>query len=466
VIAWLKSSVPSNTLACIYALATEAAEADVLGPDVEIDITIIDETNLRVDIGKIIRSHRANNGFGLVGLVGVQSNQYVRSLDIARPLREAGINVMIGGFHVSGILSMFSGKLLDLQDALDIGVSLYAGEVENHIARVLQDAAANALDPIYNTIAELPGMEGTRTPFLPASTVKRTVGNQTSFDAGRGCPFKCSFCTIINVQGRKSRRRTPDDVERIIRENLAVGIDRFFIADDNFARNRNWEAIFDRIIELREDHGMDVRFMIQVDTLCHKIPNFIEKSKRAGVTRAFIGLESINPDNLLAANKRQNKISEYRTMLLAWKSVGIFTYAGYILGFPGDTPESIRRDIEIIKRELPLDFLEFFILTPLPGSEDHQKLFHAGVEMDSDVNKYDLEHVVTGHSKMSKAEWQAIYDEAWDLYYTDEHIETLLRRAYSSGISLVSLGRVLLWFSTSVRLERVHPLQAGLVRRR
>ena len=112
--------------------------------------------------------------------------------------------------------------------------------------------------------------------------------------------------------------------------------------------------------------------MIQVDTLCHKIPNFIEKAQRAGVTRVFIGLENINPDNLLAAKKRQNKITEYRKMLLAWKAVGIWTYAGYILGFPGDTPESIRRDIEIIKRELPVDVLEFFFLTPLPGSEDHK----------------------------------------------------------------------------------------------
>ena len=52
------------------------------------------------------------------------------------------------------------------------------------------------------------------------------------------------------------------------------------------------------------------------------------------MTRIFIGLENINPDNLLAAKKRQNKITEYRNMLLAWKAVGIWTYAGYILGFP------------------------------------------------------------------------------------------------------------------------------------
>ena len=74
--------------------------------------------------------------------------------------------------------------------------------------------------------------------------------------------------------------------------------------------------------------------MIQVDTLCHKIENFVEKAKRAGVTRVFIGLENINPDNLTAAKKHQNKITEYRKMLLAWKAQGIITLAGYILAFP------------------------------------------------------------------------------------------------------------------------------------
>ncbi len=110
--------------------------------------------------------------------------------------------------------------------------------------------------------------------------------------------------------------------------------------------------------------------------------------------RVFIGLENINPENLIAAKKRQNKITEYRVMLQKWRDHGAITYAGYILGFPADTKESILRDIEIIKRELPLDILEFFFLTPLPGSEDHKVLLAKGVWMDRDINKYDLNHRV------------------------------------------------------------------------
>ena len=209
---------------------------------------------------------------------------------------------------------------------------------------------------------------------------------------------------------------------------------------------------------------MDVRFMIQVDTLCHRFQNFIDKSKRAGVTRVFIGLENINPANLIAAKKRQNKITEYRKMLLEWKRVGIMTFAGYILGFPADTPELDPAGLEIIKRELPLDMLEFFVLTPLPGSEDHKVLTEKGVWMDPDMNKYELEHVVTAHAKMSKEEWQNAYRAAWGLFYNNDHLEQVLRRAYASGIIIRSLMPVLFIFSTSVALEGVHPLQWGMFR--
>jgi hypothetical protein len=359
---------------------------------------------------------------------------------------------------------MLDGRAVDLDACRDMGIAMFAGEAESRLDLVLRDVAAGRLAPVYNFMKDLPGMEGTPVPFLPKRYVARTLGLSTSFDAGRGCPYQCSFCTIINVQGRKSRYRSADDVEHLVRLNWAHGVHKFFITDDNFARNKEWESIFDRLIELREKDGIPLGLMIQVDTLCHKIPNFVEKAKRAGVTRAFIGLENINPDNLAAAKKRQNKITEYRKMLLAWKAQGIMTLAGYILGFPADTPETIRRDIAIIQKELPLDVLEFFCLTPLPGSEDHQVLWKEGVVMDQDLNKYDVEHVCTAHSKMSKKEWEGIYREAWSLYYTPEHMKTLLRRAAVTGVPTGSLVKIMVAFATSVRLENVHPLQAGILR--
>nr|WP_210294079.1 MULTISPECIES: radical SAM protein [unclassified Rhizobium] len=464
VIRWWRAMIPSNSLAAIYGIASDCAERKVLGPEVGIEITVIDETNTRVNIPALLKQLAQHDNFGMVALVGVQSNQYPRALDIARPFRKAGVPVSMGGFHVSGCLAMLDGKAVGLEACREMGISMFAGEAEGRLDRVLQDAASGKLEPLYNFMNDLPSIEGAAVPFLPKANVAQTLGLSTSFDAGRGCPYQCSFCTIINVQGRKSRFRSADDVEKLVRMNWAQGIHKFFITDDNFARNRDWEAIFDRLIELREKDGIPLGLMIQVDTLCHKIPNFIEKSKRAGVTRVFIGLENVNPDNLTAAKKNQNKITEYRKMLLAWKAQGIMTLAGYILGFPADTPETIRRDIAIIQHELPLDVIEFFVLTPLPGSEDHQTLWKKGVEMDADLNIYDVEHVCTAHPKMSKQEWESIYQEAWSLYYSPAHMKTLLRRAVATGVPLASLVKMLVSFATTVPLENVHPLQSGLLR--
>ena len=464
VIRWWRAIIPSNSLAALYGIAVDAAEREVLGPGVAIDITAIDETNTRIDISKLVAMLRRNDNFGLVALVGVQSNQYPRALDIARPFRDAGMPVVMGGFHISGCLAMLDGKAVGLDECRRMGVSMFAGEAEGRLEMVLRDAAAGELKPLYDFMSDLPDIEGSPVPFLPKASVEHTLGLSTSFDAGRGCPYQCSFCTIINVQGRKSRFRSADDVEKLVRLNWAQGIHKFFITDDNFARNRDWEAILDRLIELRERQAIPLGLMIQVDTLCHRIPNFVEKAKRAGVTRVFIGLENINPDNLAGAKKRQNKITEYRKMLLAWKAQGIITIAGYILGFPADTPETIRRDIAIIQRELPLDIIEFFCLTPLPGSEDHQVLWKDGVEMDPDLNSYDVEHVCTSHPLMSRQAWEDIYREAWSLYYSPDHMRTLIRRAVATGVPVASLVKLLVTFGTSVPLENMHPLQTGILR--
>ncbi len=464
VIQWYRSAIPSNSLAALYGLALDCKARNVLGDDVTIDIHPFDETNSRIDIAALA-SMIEDAGAGMVMLVGVQSNQFPRALDLARPLRARCIQVAIGGFHVSGVISMLNGQDVDLQRAKAMGVTVFAGEAEGRLEEVLVDAYNNELKPLYNFMNDLPGIQGTPIPLITALRAWRTAGGVTSFDAGRGCPFQCSFCTIINVQGRKSRRRSPDDIEAIVRANVAQGLHSFFITDDNFARNSDWEAILDRLIALRQE-GIKIHFIIQVDTLCHKIPRFIEKCAKAGVRRVFIGLENINPDSLVGAKKRQNKIAEYRKMLLAWKSARVLTYAGYILGFPNDTQESIRHDLEIIKRELPIDVLEFFFLTPLPGSEDHQTLVKNGVEVDPDLNKYDLNHVCTAHPRMSKAEWEATYRMAWEQYYTKEHVEAVLRRLTAKRASASNAILLMMWFGGSIHIEGVHPLEAGLFRRK
>jgi len=465
VIQWVRAFIPSNSLACLYALAQDVQKRQALGADVDMVVNVYDESHTVIPVRNIIRRMKAGGGRGVVLLTGVQSNQFPRAADLAREFRAAGIAVVIGGFHVSGCLAMLPDVPSDLRAALEQGVTLFAGEAEERLEHLLVDAYRGQMPPIYNFLKDLPDLRGQVIPFLPREVIQ---GNmlETTFDAGRGCPFTCSFCTIINVQGRKSRYRDADDVERVVRTNLGQGIRKFFITDDDFARNKNWEAIFDRLIDLRENGGLRFQFIMQVDTQCHKIPRFIDKAARAGCSRVFLGMESVSPENLAAAKKHQNHVGQYRTMLQAWRVHGIITVAGYILGFPADTPASIERDIRTIQRELPIDVLEFFILTPLPGSADHQALYKKGVWMDPDMNRYDVEHVTTAHPQMSARQWREIYDRAWHLYYSPKHVETMLRRAKASGIATGRIVWSICCYYGSYRFEKVHPLQCGILRRK
>jgi hypothetical protein len=205
-ILWYRSAIPSNTLACLNGLAEDAHRRNVLGPDVEIRLHTYDETNRRAQPERIIREIRNAGGKALIGLVGVQSNQFPRAIDLARPFLAAGLPVCIGGFHISGCIAMLPEMPPDMREAQALGISFFAGEAEEgRFDAVLRDAWEGKLAPLYNHMDKLPNLQGQPPPILPRKHVRRTSGSLSSMDLGRGCPYQCSFCTIINVQGRKSR---------------------------------------------------------------------------------------------------------------------------------------------------------------------------------------------------------------------------------------------------------------------
>ena len=160
VIRWFRSPMPANSLASVYGLVDDCAQRQVLGPDVDIDIVAIDETNTRVRVERIIAEMRANDNFGFVGLVGVQSNQYPRSLHIANRLRAAGIAVIIGGFHVSGMLAMFPDVIGRTCRRRSTWASRCSpARPKAAWTRCCAMPPPGALKPLYNYINDLPALE-------------------------------------------------------------------------------------------------------------------------------------------------------------------------------------------------------------------------------------------------------------------------------------------------------------------
>ena len=467
VVTHFRGVLPSNTLNCLAALTQDVVNKKMLGEDIDVQVHLFDETVQKIPVEKICRLSRTRAEQRIVCLVGVQTNQFPRATDLARRFRGAGLTVLIGGFHVSGYLSMIHQIPADIQSLMDEGVTIVKGEVEETWAEILKDAVNGQLRPLYDFVDDKPDLFTKPIPILDTRLMKRFVAsNFGTIDCGRGCPFNCSFCTIINVQGRKMRVRSAETIADAIRENWRRNhVDFYFFTDDNFARNAQWERIFDTLIELREKEQIDVTFMMQVDVLCYKIKNFVDKARRAGCTKVFIGMESINPESLKDAAKTQNKAEDYVNLITAWRKAEVSTHVGYILGFPHDSEESLRRDLDRLMHEIQVQQASFFILTPLPGSRDHLEMAQRGDYMDPDYNKYDSMHETMHYPNFSEpGGLQQFYHEAWQTFYGFENMKRILLNAASRNYW--DILKSFIWYKNAAILERRHPMMTGFFRRK
>ena len=464
VIRYWRGVLPSNTLLCLAGLTEEVRASGILGPQLRWRVELVDETVQRVDVAAIVRRGRLRKTKVVVCLVGVQSNQFARATDLALRFRAAGLDVLIGGFHVSGSLAMVPEAAPEIQALLDAGVTVVAGEIEGRWAGILDDAIHGRLKPLYNFLLEPPALQAAPLPRISRRYLHRFVApNFATLDCGRGCPFNCSFCTVINVQGRTMRFRGVPQLLAWIRDNYRRRhVSAYFFTDDNFCRNRHWEEILDGLIRLREEERIHIGFMIQADTQSYKLPRFVAKAKAAGCSQVFIGLESLNPQNLEAAGKRQNRVDQFRELFDAYRREGINTHVAYIIGFPFDTVESVRQDIQRLADELGPEQASFFMLTPLPGSHDHLELLRHGIAMDADLNRYDSFHATTGHPRMSREEWARAYEDAWRQFYSLRNMRAILHRVGPDNYWSVFANFI--WYKNSTIVEAGHPMIHGFVR--
>jgi radical SAM superfamily enzyme YgiQ (UPF0313 family) len=460
-----RGTLPSNTLSCLNGLTQDAVASGALG-DLRVEVLSFDEAVDRIDPRRLGRKLRRPGARVLVALAGVQTNQFPRACDLGHQFMAEGFDVIMGGFHVSGSTATAHAITPECQAAMDAGMTLVLGEVEDHWTELLQDAAAGRLKPLYDYLLQPPDLRAKPLPKVSLRLQKKfAVRGYGTIDAGRGCPFTCSFCTIINVQGRTMRTRGAAHIIEHIRSHYRIegrrGINHYFFTDDNFSRNPEWEAIFDGLIELREHEGMAIDFMMQVDTLAPRIPRFVEKAARAGCVQVFIGMESLRDDNLKAASKRQNKVEGYRDLIAAWHEAGVLCHVGFIIGFPYDTYDRIMEDVRTLRDELLVDQASFFVLTPLPGSRDHREAVDAGVPMDADYNNFDSFRVVTPHPLMSDDDWMRAYRDAWTSFYSFDHMRRALLR--QNPHTYWGMLKCFLWYRASM-VEGTHPMVTGFVR--
>jgi len=464
IVRYRRGFLPSNTLACLCALTEDVRRRGVLGKDLRWDVEVLDDTVQEIPVDKISRKAQRRGSKTVVCLVGVQTNQFPRAADLAMAFRARGVEVMIGGFHVSGSMAMISPTPPEIESLMAAGVTVVLGEVEGRWEGMLRDVLQGTRKVLYNFLDDPPDLQHQPLPVVQGKYLRHFLSpNFGTIDAGRGCPFHCSFCTIINVQGRRMRCRDVETLLTGVRENYTQrGVSFYFFTDDNFARNRHWEEIFDGLIRMREEEKIPLEFMMQVDALSYRIPRFVEKARHAGCTQVFIGMESLNPENLKAAGKTQNDVKDLTNLVAAYHAQDIMTHAAYIIGFPFDTTESVRRDVAQLTRDLRVKQASFFMLTPLPGSQDHAEAFRHNVPMDIDFNQYDAFHPTTLHPRMSAAEWTSAYREAWRSFYSFENMRAILLE--TSAERYWNVFKNFLWARGALDIEHQHPMIAGLFR--
>ncbi|MBI4528859.1 MAG: radical SAM protein [Deltaproteobacteria bacterium] len=466
VIRFWKGVLPSNTLSVLHGLTEDVKERRVLG-DIPVEVITFDETAEKIPVKKIIRWSRRRSTKLLVCLVGVQTNQFPRAVDLAKQFRAHGIDVIIGGFHTSGTINMLGENEPDIQELFQESISVVSGEVEGKWEGILADCLKGRLQPLYSYAQDLQSLVDIKDSPLPRTSPK-TMKHfaKSSFgtaDTSRGCPFACSFCTIINVQGRKMRERSPESIAALLRRNyFASGITFYFFTDDNFARKKLWRETFEALINLREE-GIRVSFMMQVD-LARKPKDFVRLAAKAGCTQVFIGMESVNPENLKAEGKGQNHVEEYQAIISEWHDAGIVVHTGYIIGLPWDTKEQVARDIRYLIDVIQPDQASFFMLTPLPGSHDHREMKKRGEWMDRDFNKRDSFHATIEHPRMSAEEWTEAYEEAWKTFYSKENMIRILARWNHNPKVYWNLMSVFFWYKNAALIEKEHPMIAGFFR--
>jgi len=295
------------------------------------------------------------------------------------------------------------------------------GEAESVWSRLVADAAARRLQPIYEGQAlPLEGLPTPRYDLLPDSFfVKRVV------QATRGCPFTCSFCTVPTLNpGFRVR-----PVEEVMRDIEYDAFDHWWqrkvvwFWDDNLTAKRAYiKELLRAMIPLKR------WWLTQASLDIAQDDELLDLMEQSGCIGIFFGIESFGQESLRAANKRQNKAASYKAAIAKLHARGICVMAGFVAGFDGDTPESIVAMADQLY-EIGVDVPFLSVLTPYKGTPLYEQYIKEGRMLAERPWEFYNGYNVTFRPKYLNS------DELLDAH------RQLWRRAFSPGHALGRITR-------------------------
>lgn len=342
-------------------------------------------------------------------LIGISfmTPQAPRAYQIGDEFKKRGKKVVMGGIHASALP----------EEALDHSDAVVVGEAEGIWPRVLEDFKYGEMSGIYRS-PQFPDLEGLPIPRYDLLQKDRYRLFNISFpiQAGRGCPFKCEFCSVTKFFGSQYRWRP---VEEVVQEIQQIKRKKIFFVDDNIMGHPAYARdLFQALIPLKLRWGGQATLNLAKDE------ELLHLAAESGCGLLLIGVESISKSNLPAYGKSFFKAEEISEHLTKIHKQGILIRASFIFGMDDDDPEVFHKTVKFLI-EGKVAYAEFFILTPMPGTESRRKLEEEGRIVDYDWSRYDGLHAVFRPLKMEK---ESLEKGLWDAYREFYTIPNILRR--------------------------------------
>lgn len=394
----------------LYAPLTLSTLAALVPPELDPEITIIDEGVQRLDYD--------GQRWDVVGITCCASAA-PRAYELAKNFRTKGTLVVLGGSHPS----------LNPEEAASHADAVVAGYAEEAWPALLRaHAAGEPLQRIYHTPAprELPAVPPRR-DLIPDSIylTKNTV------IASRGCANRCDFCAIHTMWDRSPCVRP---VAEVVEEIKALPKKKVLFLDPNLTASRSYaHQLFESLIPLK----IKWRGLATLDMT--RDPEMMRLATASGCYGILAGFETMHQANLLAAAKPIQQVSEYKEAVRIFHESGISVLGCFVLGFDEDTRATFANIADFID-EVGVDLTRFSILTPYPGTDLFKKMDAEGRILTRDWNQYDTEHVVFQPAQMTPEELLAGYRAAWKDLYRSRRIIKRALRAESIGAGVVSLA--------------------------
>jgi radical SAM superfamily enzyme YgiQ (UPF0313 family) len=395
----------------------------------------------------------------LLALVGVQSHQLHRALDLAALARDRGVELcVVGGPHpMTCDTSMLQG----------LGVSFAMAEAETAWPAILADAAAGELAPAY-------GREGRWEPRLDPpplapperGELRRYVARLMGIYPARGCPYTCNFCSVIKIAGRAVRSQPVATTLASLEAARAAGVSWVIFTSDNFNKYPDVRELLEAMI------AADLRlpFFAQCDVQIERDPELVELMARAGCFQVFVGTESFSREALRGAHKFQNHPDRYARIVELCRAHGITSHFSNILGFPSDTEATIVEHLATLRAIAP-DVASFYLLTPIPGTDQYAEFLAEGLISETNLDRFDGSSVTWRHPHLEAERWRRLLFHCYREFYgggeVARKIGRWLRPPWSSR-RVAALSAVV-GYPVQSRLavcRQAHPMAGGLAQRR